>query len=77
LGKLDKEAISHFLNKKVKIVKSNDFVIWGKILSLHDTGFMFFTDNKTIFLSFEAIKEIVPIKENSYGKYKEYYGGME
>ena len=57
---MDKEFISRFLNTPVRIVKDDGFVIWGNIEATYNNGIHFFTDGKTIFLSYDRIKEIVP-----------------
>lgn len=58
---MEKDILTRFLNQHVRLVKDDNFVISGKILSCHDDGIMFYTDNKTIFLSYSRIKEISPL----------------
>lgn len=56
-----KDVLQQFLNQKVKLVKDDGFVIWGKIIAVHDDCIEFFTDGRTTVLSFDRIKEIVPL----------------
>ena len=62
-----KESLGQFLNQKVKLVKDDGFVIWGKIIAIHDDCIEFFTDDRTIVLSFDRIKEIVPLGRRGTG----------
>lgn len=55
------EVLKSFLNTKVKLVKDDNFVIYGRIEAVYSDCIMFFTDGKTIMLSFDRIKEIVPL----------------
>lgn len=56
-----KEVLCQFLNQRVKLVKDDGFVIWGKITAIHDDCIEFFTDGRKIMLSFNRIKEVVPL----------------
>ena len=56
------DVLKSFLNSHVKLVKDDNFVIYGKIKAVHSDCILFFTDDKTIMLSFNRIKEIVPIR---------------
>ena len=56
-----KESLQQFLNQEVKLVKDDDFVIWGMITRIHDDCIEFFTDNRIMVLSFNRIKEIVAL----------------
>lgn len=56
-----KDVLLKFLNQKVKLVKGDGFVIWGEIVAIHDDCIEFFTDGRTMVLSFDRIKEVVPL----------------
>jgi hypothetical protein len=56
-----KKSLQQFLNQKVKIVKDDGFVIWGEIIAIYDDCIEFFTDGRKIVLSFDRIKEVVPL----------------
>ena len=46
-------------NKNVKLVfKRNDFILFGIILEQDNNGIIFKTDQKTSFVSWDAIKEL-------------------
>lgn len=57
---MDKEILKRFLNKKIQLINDENFVLYGKIIEIHDGYIEFFTDGKTRILSFERIKEIRP-----------------
>ena len=59
-----KESLQQFLNQEVKLVKDDNFVIWGRITRIHDDCVEFFTDGRIIILSFERISEIAPFRNN-------------
>jgi hypothetical protein len=56
-----------FLNKFVKLVKKNDFVLYGYIREINDTGLHFETDQATSFISLDTIADIVMKKEENDG----------
>jgi len=58
---MEKEVISRFLNTNVKLVKDDNFVIYGSIQGCYNNGILFFTNGKSIFLSYNRINEIVPL----------------
>ncbi len=59
---MEKEIITQFLNIKVKLVKNDDFVIWGFIKEICEDGVLFFTDGKLVFISYHRIREISPTR---------------
>lgn len=59
---MDKEFLSNFLNQYCRLVKDDDFIIWGKVKAVNDEGIIFFTDGKTVFLAYSRIKEIARLR---------------
>lgn len=59
---MDRKILTAFLHKPVSLLKSDDFLIWGKITKVSDDCILFYTDGKSILLSFDRIKEIQPQK---------------
>lgn len=56
---MDKEK--YFLNKYCKLVLyDNNFVLYGFVDDVTDFGIFFRTDQKTSFIGFPNIKELVP-----------------
>jgi hypothetical protein len=58
-----KEEILPFLNKTVRLVKGNNFVLTGKILQVNNDSILFETNQATSLISINSIKEIVLPKE--------------
>lgn len=56
-----RENLSIFLNKKVKLVKNDDFALYGEIVDVDEDCLLFKTDKATSIIRFDAIQEIVPI----------------
>jgi len=52
-----------FINKTVKLVKSNGFVLIGKILIINNNNLLFKTDQATSLIKIDNIKELVLKKE--------------
>lgn len=46
------------IGKSGKLVMLNDFVLYGKILSITDAGVVFKTKQKTSFISFQEIRKL-------------------
>jgi len=61
---MEKEILNTFIDKPVKLKKDDNFIIWGVIQGIYNDGILFFTDGKTIFLSFSSIKEITPMRRD-------------
>lgn len=61
---MDKEVFDRFLNSRVQIVNDEHFVTSGRIVEVYDDTIAFFTGGKTIYLSFDRIKEIRPLGGN-------------
>lgn len=57
---MDKEVFNRFLNSRVQIVNDEHFVMSGRIIEVYDDTIAFFTDGKTVYLSFDRIKEVRP-----------------
>lgn len=57
------ENLDFFLNKNVRLVKSDGFVLTGKILKVGDEKILFETDQATSLISVENIKELVSKKQ--------------
>lgn len=56
-----KEDIN-FLNKRVKLTYQNGFILDGIITDVNDYGVMFKTPQKTSFISWMNVREIVPLE---------------
>jgi len=56
-----KELLERFLNKKVRLVKDDSFVIYGVITKVADSSIIFYSDGREILISFNRIKEVVPL----------------
>lgn len=55
---MDKREL--FLNKFCKLVKANDYCLFGTVVDIDDHGVMFQTKQRTSFISWTEIKQIVP-----------------
>jgi len=49
----------YFLNKEVKLVKSDRFTLYGKILKVNDDSLLFETRQATALISLDNIYEIL------------------
>ena len=63
---MDKKIFEKHLNKRVELVNDENFVKRGEITEIFDTSIAFLTDGKTIYLSFDRIKEIRPLGRDCY-----------
>jgi len=59
----EKERERFFLNKIVKLVKSDGFVLTGKILKMGKNDILFETEQATSLIKINNIKELVLMKE--------------
>ena len=62
---IDKEGIKSYLHQQVKLVKSDNFVISGRVIAVYPNCIEFFTDGRKQLISFEKINEIVPLRNKS------------
>ena len=62
-GEMGKSDLTLFLNKTVRLVKSDGFVLTGKIREISDDNILFETDQATSLISIENIKELVSKKQ--------------
>ena len=62
-----KELLEKFLNQDVRLVKADGFVINGIIKEVHDDSILFFSDGRNLILSFDRIKEVVPLRGERHG----------
>lgn len=60
-----REDIILFLDRTVRLVKSDGFVLTGKIREINDDNILFETDQATSLLTTDHIKEIVLKKEDN------------
>jgi hypothetical protein len=60
-----REDITLFLDRTVRLVKSDGFVLTGKIREISDDNILFETDQATSLLTTDNIKEIVLKKEGN------------
>ncbi|MCK4349068.1 MAG: hypothetical protein KAW47_10665 [Thermoplasmatales archaeon] len=56
---MGKSDLTLFLNKTVRLVKSDGFVLTGKILKINDDDLLFETKQATSLISKDRVKEIV------------------
>ena len=56
---MEKSDLTLFLNKTVILVKSDGFVLTGKILKINDDDLLFETKQATSLISKDRVKEIV------------------
>jgi len=54
-----KEETETLINKECVLTLLDDFVLYGKIISLNDAGIFFNTKQKTSFISYQEIKRVV------------------
>jgi hypothetical protein len=47
-----------FLNKQIKLIKQDGFVLYGKLISIEQYGVYLQTPQKTSFIAFANVKEI-------------------
>lgn len=60
---MKKEDVSFFVGKIVKLVRSNGFVLIGKIVKVNDDNIFFETDQASSVISLDTINEITLKKE--------------
>lgn len=58
---MEKEAISNFVGKKVKLVQFPKFVLYGNIKKVYNDCLLFETEQGTSIINFSGIKEISDI----------------
>ena len=58
-----KEQERFFLNKIVKLVKSDGFVLTGKVLKMSKNDILFETEQATSLIKINNVKELVLMKE--------------
>jgi hypothetical protein len=56
-----RDNLSIFLNKRVKLVKDDGFVLYGEIIDIDEDSLLFKTDKATSVIKYDVIQEIVPI----------------
>jgi hypothetical protein len=59
----EKEKERFFLNKIVKLVKSDGFVLTGKVLKMSKNDILFETEQATSLIKINNVKELVLMKE--------------
>lgn len=59
----EKERERFFLNKIVKLVKSDGFVLTGKVLKMSKNDILFETEQATSLIKINNVKELVLMKE--------------
>ena len=65
---MKKENGELFLNKTVKLVKNDGFVLTGEILKIDDDSILFETEQATSLIAMDHVKELVLKKKDSrYG----------
>jgi len=61
-----KEVLEKYKHFQLKLVKDDNFVIYGEIIEVFDDCIEFLTDGRTIILSFDGIKEVVPLRRGGH-----------
>ena len=59
----EKERERFFLNKIVKLVKSDGFVLTGKVLKMDKNDILFETEQATSLIKINNVKELVLMKD--------------
>jgi small nuclear ribonucleoprotein (snRNP)-like protein len=59
--KLERENLKKFLDRQVKLVKKNGFVLYGVITAIYEDFIEFNTSQATSLISLDFVKEIVLI----------------
>ena len=59
---IEREDIICFLNKQVKLVKEDGFVLYGIIKKINNSSLLFETKQQTSVLDFRTIKEVITNK---------------
>ena len=60
--KKDKK-IAVFLDKKCKLVQTDNFVLSGVVTDIDEYGIVFQTKQKTSFIAWSRIQEITPLED--------------
>lgn len=69
MGGVDKKIFENLIGQKVQIVNDEHFTKIGTIKQVFDSSITFFTEGKTIYLSFDRVKEIRPLRnQNNYNR---------
>ena len=61
---MERDAVLYFLNKNVKLVQKNNFVLSGWIEEVFSDSLLFRTDKKKALISFDVITEIITMEES-------------
>lgn len=56
---MKKEEVKEFVNKKVKLVQKDNWVLYGTIISIFEDSLVFRTKDKKSLISFDFISSIV------------------
>jgi hypothetical protein len=61
---VNENVLRKFLNQNVKLVKDDNFVIYGLIKEVYNDCVTFYTAGKTVILSFNSIKEVDEVTDD-------------
>ena len=62
---VDKEILKKFLNIRIQLINDEYFVKDGVITGVFESSIAFFSNGKTIYLTFDRVKEIRPLGGNN------------
>lgn len=60
---MKRDDMKDFLYKKIKLVQTDDFTLYGVIQKINEDSILFETKQATSLIDIDAIKEIVAKKE--------------
>ena len=60
---MNSEIVKRFVNKNVKLVKKNNYAIYGKIVEIEYDSVIFKSKQTTSAISLDSIAEIMPLED--------------
>ena len=60
---MNEEIVKRFVNKNVKLVKKNNYAIYGRIIEIEYDSVIFKSKQTTSAISLDSIAEIMPLED--------------
>lgn len=60
---MNSEIVKRFVNKNVKLVKKNNYAIYGRIIEIEYDSVIFKSKQTTSAISLDSIAEIMPLED--------------
>jgi len=60
---MKQEMLKRFVDKEVKLVKKDDFILYGRIIAIDEDAILFQTKEETAAISLDFIGQVTPRRE--------------